>query len=86
MTRPSRTITRSGAAGWRYASKPPSDHIGPPDWTVLARCLIIATSGTFGHLLIYLATTRASAAIIAPMTYVQLLAATVYSGAGWHAA
>lgn len=60
------------------ASGAPVFHIGPPDWTILARCLIIATSGTVAHLLIYLATTRASAAIIAPMTYVQLLAATVY--------
>jgi len=56
----------------------PAFHIAPPDWTILARCAIIATSGTVGHLLLYLATTRASAAIIAPMTYVQLLAATVY--------
>jgi drug/metabolite transporter (DMT)-like permease len=60
------------------ASGAPAFHVGAPDWTILARCGVIAASGTVAHLLIYLATTRASAAIIAPMTYVQLLAATVY--------
>ena len=30
---------------------------------------------TLGHLLIYLATVRASAAVVAPMTYVQLIVA-----------
>jgi drug/metabolite transporter (DMT)-like permease len=61
-----------------HASGLPVFHITMPDWTILARCAVIAVSGTVAHLLIYLATTRASAAVIAPMTYVQLLAATLY--------
>ena len=35
---------------------------------------------TFGHLLIYSATVRASAALVAPMTYVQLVVAMAL---GW---
>lgn len=46
-----------------------------PDWTIVARCALVAVTATTAHLLIYLATTRASAAVIAPTTYVQLIAA-----------
>ena len=46
-----------------------------PDWTIIARCCIVAVSASFGHWLIFMGTTRASAAQIAPMTYVQLLIA-----------
>lgn len=52
-------------------------HIGMPDWTIVARCAIVAVSASFAHWLIFMATTRASAADIAPMTYVQLLMALV---------
>jgi drug/metabolite transporter (DMT)-like permease len=51
-----------------------------PDWTVVARCAFVAVTGTSGHWLIYLATTRAGASTIAPTTYVQLITA---SGLGW---
>lgn len=51
-----------------------------PDWTVLARCALVALSASTAHWLIYLGTTRAGAATIAPMTYVQLLVASVL---GW---
>lgn len=49
--------------------------IGWPDWTVIARCALVAISATTAHWLIFMGTTRASAAEIAPMTYVQLLTA-----------
>jgi drug/metabolite transporter (DMT)-like permease len=58
----------------------PAFHIGWPSLSVVARCGIIALTGTFAHLMIYLATERASAATIAPMTYVQLLVAVML---GW---
>jgi drug/metabolite transporter (DMT)-like permease len=50
-------------------------HVGVPDWTIIARCTLVAVTASFGHWMIYMATTRASAAEIAPMTYVQLLIA-----------
>lgn len=50
-------------------------HIGIPDWTIVARCAVVAVTASFAHWLIFMATTRASAADIAPMTYVQLLTA-----------
>lgn len=51
-----------------------------PQWDVLARCGFIACSATLAHWLIYNGTMRAGAATVAPMTYVQLLAAVVL---GW---
>jgi drug/metabolite transporter (DMT)-like permease len=51
-----------------------------PSASVLARCGFIACSATAAHTCIYLGTTRADAATIAPMTYVQLLVATAL---GW---
>lgn len=50
-------------------------HLSWPDWTVLARCAFVAVSASTAHWLIYLGTTRAGAATVAPMTYVQLLVA-----------
>lgn len=46
-----------------------------PDWTIVARCAIVAVTATSAHSLIFLATSRASAGAIAPMVYVQLLVA-----------
>jgi drug/metabolite transporter (DMT)-like permease len=46
-----------------------------PDWTIVARCALVAVTASFAHWLIFMGTTRASAAEIAPMTYVQLLIA-----------
>lgn len=54
--------------------------VGWPHWSVVLRCAIVATSASCAHALVYLATTRAGAATIAPMTYVQLLMAGVI---GW---
>lgn len=50
-------------------------HVGMPDWTIIARCTLVAVTASFAHWLVFMATTRASAAEIAPMTYVQLLIA-----------
>lgn len=51
-----------------------------PDWSVIARCAVVACSASAAHWLIYMGTTRAGAASIAPMTYVQMLVASVI---GW---
>lgn len=55
-------------------------HLTWPDWTVLLRCAFVAVSASSAHWLIYLGTTRAGAASVAPMTYVQLLVASLL---GW---
>lgn len=47
---------------------------------VLAKCALIAVSATAAHTSLYMATTRADAATIAPMTYIQLLMAGAF---GW---
>ena len=57
----------------------PSLALTPPPWSVVARCATVAVTATMGHWMIFRATELASAASIAPMTYVQLLVAT---GAG----
>lgn len=46
-----------------------------PATSVIIKCAIVAVSASCAHALIFLATTRASAATIAPMTYVQLIVA-----------
>lgn len=46
-----------------------------PDWSVVARCALVAVSASSAHFLVYLATTRASAATIAPASYVQIIVA-----------
>lgn len=58
----------------------PGFHVGVPAWHVVAKCLTIAVTASTAHLLIYVATTKASAAVVAPMTYVQLLMAVTL---GW---
>lgn len=54
--------------------------IGVPDWTIVARCLVVAVTASTCHWLIYLAVERAGAARVAPMTYIQLLVA---GALGW---
>ncbi len=51
-----------------------------PQWSVVARCALVAVTASFAHFAIYKGTVRAGAATIAPMTYVQLLVATAL---GW---
>ena len=58
----------------------PALHIGTPHWSVIARCVFVACTASLAHWLIFLGTTRAGAATVAPMTYVQLIVATVL---GW---
>jgi drug/metabolite transporter (DMT)-like permease len=58
-----------------HSSAMPMLVVGTPSVTVILRCAIVGVTATMAHSLIYLATTRASAALIAPMTYVQLLVA-----------
>ena len=53
----------------------PSLAIDMPDWTVAARCAVVAFTATIGHWFIFRATELATAATVAPMTYVQLLIA-----------
>lgn len=52
-------------------------HVDTPCWSIVGRCAFVAVTATLSHLLIYLATTKASAAITAPMVYVQLLTAAI---------
>lgn len=51
-----------------------------PEWHVFARCAFIAFSASVAHWLIYMGTSKAGAATVAPMTYGQLLAAVLL---GW---
>jgi drug/metabolite transporter (DMT)-like permease len=53
---------------------------GWPDRSVVLRCALVAVTGTSGHWLIYLGTMRAGASSVAPMTYVQLITASLL---GW---
>jgi len=57
----------------------PQFHVTAPPASVVVKCLIVACTASIAHLLIYSATVRASAAVVAPMTYVQLLVAAVLS-------
>jgi len=54
--------------------------VGIPSASVVAKCAVVACSATTAHWLIYLGTTRAGAANVAPMTYIQLIVAV---GLGW---
>lgn len=58
----------------------PQYRVGLPDWTIVARCALVACTASAAHWLIYLGTERTGAARVAPMTYVQLLMALVL---GW---
>lgn len=54
--------------------------LGVPDWTVIARCAVIAVTASVAHWMVYIGTTKAGAAKVAPMSYVQLLVASII---GW---
>lgn len=53
---------------------------GWPDWTIVARCCVVAVTASTAHWLVYLGTQRAGASVIAPAGYVQMLVAIVL---GW---
>lgn len=61
-----------------HLSGVPALHVGMPDWTIIARICVVAVTATTSHWLIFMGTTRASAAQVAPMTYVQLLMAMAF--------
>lgn len=46
-----------------------------PTGVILLKCAIVAVTATFSHWLIFMATQRATAAVVSPMMYVQLLVA-----------
>lgn len=50
-------------------------YVAWPEPSVVGRCAFVAVSASLAHWLIYLGTTRAGAATVAPMTYVQLIVA-----------
>lgn len=54
--------------------------IGWPSAEVVVKCVGVAVFATLGHTLIFAAVARASASVVAPMTYVQLLVAALL---GW---
>ena len=54
--------------------------VGTPDWTILARCAIVACTASTAHWLVFLGTERTGAARVAPMSYVQMLVALAL---GW---
>ncbi len=58
-----------------HVSGDPAQAIGWPPLGVIAGCAVVAVTASTGHLLIFRATELASAATVAPMTYVQLLVA-----------
>lgn len=68
------------AAALLHLSGESAFHVPPPTAIIVGKCALIGVFATAGHLLIYSATMRASAAVVAPMTYVQLIVAL---GLGW---
>ncbi len=56
--------------------------IAAPDWAVIWKCALVAVTASASHWLVYLGTTRASAAEIAPTVYVQIIVALLI-GMAW---
>ena len=54
--------------------------VGPVDWTILARCAVVACTASTAHWLIFRATEHTGVARVAPMAYVQMIIAL---GLGW---
>ena len=68
------------AAATGHLTGAPFLAVSTPDWTIVARCAVVALTASTAHWLIYLGTTRAGASTIAPTSYVQLL---VVGAIGW---
>lgn len=51
-----------------------------PSWSVLGRCAFVACTASLAHWLMFIGTTKAGAAQVAPASYVQMLVAV---GMGW---
>ncbi len=62
----------------------PQFHLHLPSAIVVFKCACVAVTGTVSHWLLFMATQRASAALVSPMMYVQLLAATLISVLFFH--
>jgi drug/metabolite transporter (DMT)-like permease len=58
----------------------PQFEVPKPSLEVVLKCAGVAVTGSVGHFLIYSATVRATAAVVSPMTYIQLIVA---AGLGW---
>jgi drug/metabolite transporter (DMT)-like permease len=58
----------------------PSLHVPIPSLHVLLVVVMVAVTATTGHMLVFIGTTRLSASVVAPLTYVQLLVA---GAIGW---
>jgi drug/metabolite transporter (DMT)-like permease len=58
----------------------PGFEVSVPSLDVVLKCAFVAVCASIGHLLLYAATVRASAAVIAPTTYVQIMMASLL---GW---
>ena len=54
--------------------------LGLPSTDVVLRCAVVAVTASTAHWLVFHGTTRAGAAVVAPMTYVQLIVAVAL---GW---
>ncbi|MDM7956190.1 DMT family transporter [Blastomonas sp.] len=63
------------AAAIGHVSGYPPLRVGWPSNHVILVCTVVAVSASFAHMLIYTATVRGSAAVVAPMVYVQILVA-----------
>ena len=57
---------------------PANFRVHATDWTVIGRCALIGVTATFAQWLIFMGTVKAGAGTIAPMTYGQLLMATLF--------
>ncbi|MFM6854729.1 MAG: DMT family transporter, partial [Sphingopyxis sp.] len=62
----------------------PSLHIIAPSPYVVGACLTIAVTASISHGMLYVATTRASAARIAPATYIQIMVALLLGAVLFH--
>lgn len=58
----------------------PALHVPMPSLHVLLVVALVAVIATTGHMLVFIGTTRLSASVVAPLTYVQLLTA---GAIGW---
>jgi drug/metabolite transporter (DMT)-like permease len=65
------------AAFFGHLYGPSSLRVDVPDWTVFLRCTIVALTASFSHWLVYMSTTKTSAARIAPAVYIQVIIAFV---------
>src|SRR3546814_15058114 len=68
------------AAVIAHFSGVPDLRLTAPGIPTILKCAAVAFTGTAAHWLIYMATERASASLIAPMVYVPLLLAALI---GW---